>query len=216
MSCLPCTAATWGEVTAILGTVEILVGMFNIGLGPGRVWHEPLDLASLGAAYWLGAVVRSLRSLCPGLPEATFEMNFLQFVIAGILSVLAGQCPSHCLVGFAVFINIISAILAIVGIVLYGVDTGKLSRHFFCKFGTYTCGDGDNFATRLMRSMDVMLIILASLQLCVSISMIVLAVKALVVGKRNKLEEDVEEFPPGVNPGLKAFLVDSLGPEDKQ
>nr|XP_057909341.1 uncharacterized protein LOC131105341 isoform X2 [Doryrhamphus excisus] len=194
MSCLPCTAATWGEVTAILGTVEILVGMFNIGLGPGRVWHEPLDLASLGAAYWLGAV----------------------FVIAGILSVLAGQCPSHCLVGFAVFINIISAILAIVGIVLYGVDTGKLSRHFFCKFGTYTCGDGDNFATRLMRSMDVMLIILASLQLCVSISMIVLAVKALVVGKRNKLEEDVEEFPPGVNPGLKAFLVDSLGPEDKQ
>lgn len=35
-----------------------MVGLFNIGLGPGRTSTNPGDLASLGAAYWLGAVVK--------------------------------------------------------------------------------------------------------------------------------------------------------------
>lgn len=35
-----------------------MVGVFNIGLGPGRTSTGPGDLTSLGAAYWLGAVVK--------------------------------------------------------------------------------------------------------------------------------------------------------------
>lgn len=35
-----------------------MVGVFNIGLGPGRTSTGSGDLTSLGAAYWLGAVVK--------------------------------------------------------------------------------------------------------------------------------------------------------------
>lgn len=40
-----------------LQIVQIMVGLFNIGLGSGRTSTNPGDLTSLGAAYWLGAVV---------------------------------------------------------------------------------------------------------------------------------------------------------------
>lgn len=36
-----------------------MVGLFNIGLGPGRTSTHPGDLTSLGAPYWLGAVVKN-------------------------------------------------------------------------------------------------------------------------------------------------------------
>lgn len=40
-----------------------MVGVFNIGLGPGRTSTGSGDLTSLGAAYWLGAVVKYYRLL---------------------------------------------------------------------------------------------------------------------------------------------------------
>lgn len=38
-----------------------MVGVFNMGLGPGRTSSGSGDLTSLGAAYWLGAVVKYYR-----------------------------------------------------------------------------------------------------------------------------------------------------------
>lgn len=38
--------------------IQIMVGVINIGLGPGRTSTGPGDLTRLGAAYWLGAVVK--------------------------------------------------------------------------------------------------------------------------------------------------------------
>lgn len=43
-------------------TIQILIGLFNIGLGPGRTNMQPDNLPYLGAAYWLGAVVKSFLS----------------------------------------------------------------------------------------------------------------------------------------------------------
>lgn len=40
-------------------TVQIMVSVFNIGLGPGRTSTGSGDLTSLGVAYWLGAVVKN-------------------------------------------------------------------------------------------------------------------------------------------------------------
>uniref|UniRef100_A0A8C9YMP5 Uncharacterized protein n=1 Tax=Sander lucioperca TaxID=283035 RepID=A0A8C9YMP5_SANLU len=42
--------------TIDLFTIQIMVGLFNIGLVPGRTYMYPKDLTSLGVAYWLGAV----------------------------------------------------------------------------------------------------------------------------------------------------------------
>ncbi|XP_023254437.1 membrane-spanning 4-domains subfamily A member 15, partial [Seriola lalandi dorsalis] len=98
------------SVTTALGTIQIMVGLFNIGLGPGRTSTHPGDLTGMGAAYWLGAV----------------------FIISGIFSILAGQFPSSCLVGFTVFMNIAAAIFAITGIVLYAIDLGDASLLWMC------------------------------------------------------------------------------------
>ena len=38
----------------------IMVGLFNIGLGPGRMSYHPEDLTHLRAAYWLGGVVNDI------------------------------------------------------------------------------------------------------------------------------------------------------------
>lgn len=46
----------------VLQMIQIMVGLFNIGLGPGRTSTHPGDLTSLGAAYWLGAVVNTWSS----------------------------------------------------------------------------------------------------------------------------------------------------------
>ncbi|KAG7276557.1 hypothetical protein CRUP_019607 [Coryphaenoides rupestris] len=42
---------------AVLGTIQILVGLVTVGLGPGRTSTSPGDLTQLGAPYWLGAVL---------------------------------------------------------------------------------------------------------------------------------------------------------------
>ncbi|KAM8825924.1 membrane-spanning 4-domains subfamily A member 4A-like [Synchiropus picturatus] len=143
-------------VTAVLGVIQIMVGLINVGLGPGRTSTRPKDLASIGALYWLGAV----------------------FIITGVMSLLAGQCPSPCLVRFTVFMNVMAAILAITGVVLYSVDLAHASLLWMCDLST-TERVGENcrkvafFAQRLVTSMDVLLILLAVLQLCVSISLVV-------------------------------------------
>uniref|UniRef100_A0A3B3WCV8 Uncharacterized protein n=1 Tax=Poecilia mexicana TaxID=48701 RepID=A0A3B3WCV8_9TELE len=97
-------------VLFLLQTVQIMVGVLNIGLGPGRTSTRLGDFTSLGAAYWLGAV----------------------FVVTGIMTVLAGRFPSSCLVGFTVFLNIVGAIFSITGIVLYAIDLNNSSLLWVC------------------------------------------------------------------------------------
>ncbi|CAM9222121.1 unnamed protein product, partial [Lampetra planeri] len=147
------------SVTAVLGTVQIMVGLFNIGLGPGRTSTYSGDLTGLGAAYWLGAV----------------------FIVSGIMSILAGQFPSSGLVGFTVFMNIAGAIFAITANVLYDIDVRKASLLWMCE----NCSDSENcrkvalFAQRLLTGMDITLIILAVLQLCINCPLTILAIKSL-------------------------------------
>ncbi|XP_072249497.1 uncharacterized protein [Leuresthes tenuis] len=160
-------------VTAALGTVQIMVGLLNIGLGPGRTSTHPGDFTSLGAAYWLGTV----------------------FIVTGIMSILAGQFPSSCLMGFSVFMNIACAILAITGIVLYVIDLGDASLLWICDRGLYnaavyddSCRNVARFAQSLLTSMDNTLIVLAVLLLFVCIRFAVLGIRFLIGGMN---EEEV-------------------------
>lgn len=60
-----------------------MVGVFNIGLGPGRTSTGSGDVASLGAAYWLGAVVkyhcllRESKSFGPELFDTFFSKGLM-------------------------------------------------------------------------------------------------------------------------------------------
>ncbi|KAM4581547.1 membrane-spanning 4-domains subfamily A member 15-like [Odontesthes bonariensis] len=177
-------------VAAALGTIQIMVGLFNIGLGPGRTSTHPGDFTSLGAAYWLGAV----------------------FIVTGIMSILAGQFPSSCLMGFTVFMNIVCAIFAITGIVLYVIDRGDASLLWICDRGPYNSAVYDDncrsvalFAQSLLTSMDNTLIVLAVLLLFVCIRFAVLGIRFLIVNEEEGDSDGEEELEQ-----LKGVLL--IGP----
>ncbi|XP_035527847.1 uncharacterized protein LOC118335590 [Morone saxatilis] len=167
-----------------LGTVQIMVGLFNIGLGPGRISRHPDDFNNLGTAYWLGGV----------------------YIAAGIVSLLADRFPSLCSVGFAVFVNIIGSIFAIVGIVLYGMDLGDRDVYRMCNWSSgymsniSTNNDNCRYVAyiyqRLLTAMDITMIVLAVLQLCVCISFAILGIKALLGRKNREGSRDVEIYEP--------------------
>ncbi|XP_075962900.1 high affinity immunoglobulin epsilon receptor subunit beta-like isoform X1 [Anarhichas minor] len=174
-----------------LGTIQIMVGLFNIGLGPGRTSLHPEDFAHLGAAYWLGGV----------------------FIVAGIVSLLANRFPSPCLVGFAVLVNIVGSIFAIVGIVLYVTDIKDVSAARFCDgFNAHRSGDNckyvQYFFQRLMTAMDITMIILTVLQLCVCVNFTVLGIKALFNMRK---EEQGGRDDDIYQPVLKEVLMTSPG-----
>ncbi|XP_040900910.1 uncharacterized protein LOC121186287 isoform X2 [Toxotes jaculatrix] len=118
----------------------------------------------------------------------------LGYIAAGIMSVFAGRWPSLFLVGFAVFVNIVATVFAIIGIVLYAIDLGNVSIIWMCDRNRHNADNhGDNcrylafFAQSLLTGMDITLIVLAVLQLCVCISFSVLALKALVNRKKEEI-----------------------------
>uniref|UniRef100_A0A674CVZ9 Uncharacterized protein n=1 Tax=Salmo trutta TaxID=8032 RepID=A0A674CVZ9_SALTR len=78
-----------------LGTIQIMVGVLNIGLGAILVSTD----------YYTGMVWGSLL-----------------FIAVGIMCILAEKFPSPCLVGINMLMNLSGASLAIAGIVLYSVD----------------------------------------------------------------------------------------------
>ncbi|XP_006801868.1 uncharacterized protein LOC102789920 isoform X2 [Neolamprologus brichardi] len=176
---------------AVLGTIQIMVGLFNIGLGPGRTSTHPGDLTSLGAPYWLGAVC----------------------IAAGILSVIIGQSPCLCFTWYAVFMNIAGCIFAITGIVLYAIDLAEASVVWMCDLNWSTAQNNDNckfvafFAQSLLTAMDVTLIVLTVLQLCVCISATVLGFRGL--GNRTK-EKDLRHAEI-YKPVLKEVLMTCPG-----
>ncbi|KAG8009840.1 hypothetical protein GBF38_013890 [Nibea albiflora] len=178
------------DVTNNLMTIQIMIGLFNIGLGPGRTSTYPGDFTSLGAAYWLGGV----------------------FILTGIMSILAGQCPSCCLVGFTVFMNIAGAIFAITGIVLYAIDLGNASLLWMCErssnnadYFANSCRTVALLAQNLLTSMDALLIVLAVLHLYVSIRLAILCIGALSSKMKN------EELGFGVFVNMTASIVAILG-----
>ncbi|XP_061675311.1 membrane-spanning 4-domains, subfamily A, member 17A.17 isoform X2 [Syngnathoides biaculeatus] len=175
--CWPCRAV---KGAAIAGTVQILVGVANAGLGAGRTRTRPGDFASLGAAYWIGAA----------------------FVTAGVLSVFSGLCPSCCFKSLTMTANILCAVLSVVAVVLYALDLGGLSVDLFCADGggwrDNGCRDAASYAVRLTRATDVTLLVLAVLVLCVSV------LAAIAVAGAAQRDEEVEEF----HPGKKVLLLD--------
>nr|XP_046256476.1 uncharacterized protein LOC124065273 isoform X2 [Scatophagus argus] len=170
------------NLVSALGAVQIMVGLFNIGLGPGRTSRHPEDFADLEVAYWLGGL----------------------YIAVGIVSVFADQFPSRCLVGFAALMNIVGSIFSVVGIVLYAIDLGDDPVSTGCfqdRYNAHRYNDEDciyvaHIAQRLLTAMDITMIVLAALQLCVCISFAVLAIRALVNREKDEGDRDVEIYKP--------------------
>ncbi|KAF3692282.1 hypothetical protein EXN66_Car007958 [Channa argus] len=103
--------------------------------------------------------------------------------------------------GFTVFMNIVGAIFAITGIVLYIIDLKNASLLWMCdqsrnnvSQNSDNCRNVAVFAQKLIRSMDIALIVLAVLQLYVSIRFAILGIRALM--KEKEGGKDAEEPLP--------------------
>ncbi|XP_068426231.1 high affinity immunoglobulin epsilon receptor subunit beta-like isoform X2 [Clinocottus analis] len=177
------------NTTSALGTILIMVGLFNIGLGPGRTSFHPDDFSHLGAAYWLGGM----------------------FILAGILSLLANQFPCPCFVGFAVLVNIIGSIFAIIGVVLYAMEIEDVFNFKICDDNAYSSVDNckymEYYFQRLLTTMDITMIVLTVLSLCVCITFTVLGTYALFNLRKQEGGRDEEIYQPL----LKEVLMTSPG-----
>ncbi|XP_071253621.1 transmembrane protein 176B-like [Salvelinus alpinus] len=178
-----------------LGTIQIMVGVLNIGLG--MILVSP-DYSNNGVPYWLGGV----------------------FIAVGIMCILAEKFPSPCLVGINVLMNLSGAALAITGIVLYAIDLAHYKFWWICNDDNYNwrddyyggqvakppsyserdrllakCKDAKQIAQMLMNALDIVLIVLTVLQLCVTISSAVLGIKALYKNGKENIR-DLEQYKP--------------------
>ncbi|KAM4600424.1 uncharacterized protein ACJ7VT_020368 [Polymixia lowei] len=171
-----------GSTLTALGTMQIMVGLLNIGLGvienPSWGFHR--------CPYWIGGL----------------------FVTFGVMCILTEKFPSPCLVGINLLMSLGGAALAIVAIVVYAKQLAHLRNEFgwLCQqtywYGYQStaatptdqamlerCLEGRHLFFMLKGGLEIILIILAVLQLCITISTAVLGIKAL---KRNMAIKDPE------------------------
>ncbi|XP_064201563.1 uncharacterized protein LOC135260249 isoform X1 [Anguilla rostrata] len=183
-----------------LATVQIMMGLLTLGLGAVllSVYFGPYYMRNICPPYWLGPI----------------------FIVSGILCLFAERFPSPCLVSMTVAVNLLSSALAVAAIALYVFDDGPRMADVCVTYDPSDRYDSeDDSGVRRMANLTAeargrrernfqlcrmyrgaalpivfglkgLLVACAALQLCVNISVAVLAIKAL---KKNSEGEQVPE-----------------------
>ncbi|KAA0702707.1 hypothetical protein E1301_Tti024135 [Triplophysa tibetana] len=123
--------------------------------------------------------------------KLTNTQTALGFLAVGIVCNLAAKFPSPCLLVITVILNIVSAGLAIAAVVLYSMDVA-VGSYLWCNDNDYystpspeqrrnteACQYYKHLNQMILGGLDIMMIALAVLQLCVTISFCVVTLKAL-------------------------------------
>ncbi|XP_028437140.1 high affinity immunoglobulin epsilon receptor subunit beta-like isoform X2 [Perca flavescens] len=186
---------------SVLGALHIMVGLLNIGLGTILAcsqtddWYVPFN--QTGFPFWLGGL----------------------FILFGSIGILSEKYPSPCLVIVNVILNLAGVAFAITAIVLYSLNMARIYVWWTCRnydnnyYSGYRrqtttptpgenimmekCLEGKELALMLLRSMDAVLIVLSALELCLTISSAIMAIKALKSSEKGKKETgDPELYKP--------------------
>ncbi|XP_008288741.1 transmembrane protein 176B-like [Stegastes partitus] len=182
-----------------LGTLQIMVGLLNLGLGA-------IFLSSHSSPWWL-----------MGHLKFPFWLGAL-FIVFGIMCILSEKYPSPCLVILTVVLNLAGGAFALTAIVLYSMNIAHVDLWWYCDrdddywyerhhtttpspardFLRERCLEAKELSLMLLRGMNGILIILSVLELCVVISSAVLGIKALSSRWKepNKSAEEPEYFKP--------------------
>ncbi|XP_068180505.1 membrane-spanning 4-domains subfamily A member 8-like [Antennarius striatus] len=181
---------------SVLGALHIMVGLLNIGIGSilftnGRIsfWQ----IQESGFAFWVGGL----------------------FIMFGIMSILSEKFPSPCLVLLNVFLNIAGVGFAIAAIVLYMINISDIWVWWMCHNDYYSdygrptlsprekillekCMEGETLVQVVLRSINILLVVLSVLELCVALSAAILGIKALGCSKKteNQSLDDPEQYKP--------------------
>ncbi|GAA6217297.1 B-lymphocyte antigen CD20-like isoform X1, partial [Lates japonicus] len=179
-----------------LGTLHIMVGLLNIGLGvillcsiSGSSWQ----MDSTWFPVWLGVL----------------------FMIFGIMCIVSEKFPSPCLVILNVILNLAGVGFAIAAIALYSINIADIFLWWDCGHEIYyygttpspspeemvlreRCIEGQEITQMLLRSINAVLIVLSVLELCITISSVILGIKALRSREKeeNKSTDDPELHQP--------------------
>ncbi|XP_030014065.1 membrane-spanning 4-domains subfamily A member 15-like [Sphaeramia orbicularis] len=183
-----------GTSQSVLGALQVMVGILNIGFGTilficlDDSWWAPVF------PFWLGSL----------------------FIFFGIMCILSEKFPSPCLVIFNVILNLIGIGFSITAIALYIFyldipwwynfsPCGTRYWGYSSRYSTMAtespelqimikkCEEGQHLIMMLMKSIYILLIILSVLELCITISSVVLGIKAL--RKRGKEQNKSSEVP---------------------
>ncbi|XP_026172305.1 high affinity immunoglobulin epsilon receptor subunit beta-like [Mastacembelus armatus] len=185
----------------VLGTLQIMVGLLNIGLGAilcSSGYGSSYTMDETKFPFWLGGL----------------------FLLFGIMCILSQKRASPCLVILNVILNLAGVAFAITAIVLYSINMGTIYMWFACKrdedynwydrrqttpdpspeviFMQEKCLEGKALVLMLIQSINAVLIVLSVLELCVTISAAVLGIKALRSSEKGEDEStgDPECYKP--------------------
>ncbi|XP_034729379.1 transmembrane protein 176B-like isoform X2 [Etheostoma cragini] len=186
---------------SVLGALHIMVGLLHIGLGTilfciDRDYFWSL-ISSTGFPFWLGGL----------------------FILFGTIGILSEKYPSPCLVIINVILNLAGVAFAITGIVLYSIDMASIYTWWMCRnngddyYSSYRrqtttpspgqdimkekCLEVKELTLMLLRSLGAVLIVLSTLELCLTISSAVMSIKALKRSQKGEKETgDPECYKP--------------------
>ncbi|XP_023819853.1 uncharacterized protein LOC105358343 isoform X2 [Oryzias latipes] len=172
---------------SILGAMQIMIGLLNIGTGSifyrsefSTVWY----LNSTKFPFWSGTL----------------------FIAFGLLCILSERFPSRCLVVLNVIMSVAGVAFSITAIVLYSIQIANY-RPRGCNFWYYgyetptqemktllqkKWNEIQQLTLVLLRGLNGVLIVLSVLELCVVISVTILGIKALRSNRQNKVSAPLQ------------------------
>uniref|UniRef100_A0A1A7XJF7 Uncharacterized protein n=1 Tax=Iconisemion striatum TaxID=60296 RepID=A0A1A7XJF7_9TELE len=193
---------------SVLGALQIMIGLLNIGLG--TILHLSYIsywiFSGIGLPYWLGVLI----------------------ILFGIMCILSERYPSPCLVILNVTLSVAGIAFAITGIVFYSLFVAwsynwwsncNQSDYYYSYRRTTPSPSSEEINMRnkclevealirmLLCGIYGVLIILSVLELCVAISVIVMGIKAL--RNRNKEKNKSSDDPELFNPLLEDDVTKS-------
>lgn len=181
----------------VLGTLQIMIGLLTVGLATILVSRVVglWTIRETGYPFWMGGL----------------------FIMFGIVSILSDKYPSPCLVIVNVILNLTGVAFAIAAIVLYSISVFNLYLWNICGEPDYwydrtttpspspermilqgRCLEAKALIKMLYRSIIGVLIVLSVLELCVTISSVVLGIKSLKSKEKGqtKSADDPELYTP--------------------
>ncbi|XP_034465990.1 uncharacterized protein LOC117776281 isoform X2 [Hippoglossus hippoglossus] len=183
---------------SVLGALHIMIGLLNIGLG--------VILLTSGSGSG-----RQMDENCFPVWMAVL------FILFGVMCILSEKFPSLCLVSINVILNMTGVAFAITAIVLYSINMADMDLWWMCRHDyngfryddqvttspeiiiiLRKCIMGRTLTLILLRGINGVLIVLSALELCVSISSVVLGIKALRSWDKrgNEKTDDLEQHKP--------------------
>ncbi|CAL8355544.1 unnamed protein product [Arctogadus glacialis] len=186
-----------GTSHSALGAMQVMVGLMNIGLGGvlcSNGWFSDQIRRAGYFPFWMGSL----------------------FIVFGFLCILSEKFPSLCLVVSSVTAQLSGVGFSITAVVLYSINLALIRMSWPCvdhhydyyhrestgtpidnSSDTEKCLEGLSIIQAILRGVNGLLIILSVLQLCLSISCVVLGIKAIKRGfKKEKKSEDIEHYTP--------------------